>query len=84
MFQAILHGKVRDNLANADLNSDWRSLYRQTEDFLTAAVFCHLTFLPARCALVDHSLSSYRRPADWLACACREFGSAGNSGRAGA
>jgi hypothetical protein len=45
MFQAILHGKVRDNRANTDLNSDWRSLY-QSEDFLTAAVFCRLTYLP--------------------------------------
>src|ERR1700730_8982202 len=46
MFQAILHGKVRNNFAGADLKSDWRGLYRQTEDFLTAAVFCRLTYLP--------------------------------------
>jgi hypothetical protein len=46
MFQALLHGKVRDNLAGVDLNSDWRSQYRQSEDFLTAAVFCRLTYLP--------------------------------------
>lgn len=45
MFQAILHGKVRDNFADTNANLDWRSRYRQTEDFLTAAVFCRLTYL---------------------------------------
>lgn len=46
MFQAILNSKVRNNFGNGGADSDWRSRYRQTEDFLTAAVFCRLTYLP--------------------------------------
>lgn len=46
MFQAILNSKVRNNFGNGEADSDWRSIYRQTEDFLTAAVFCRLTYLP--------------------------------------
>jgi hypothetical protein len=47
MFQAIFHGKVRDNLAGVELGTEWRSFYRHTEDFLTAAVFARLTYLPS-------------------------------------
>jgi hypothetical protein len=47
MFQAIVHGKVRDNLAGVKLGAEWRSVYRHTEDFLTAAVFARLTYLPS-------------------------------------
>ena len=47
MFHAIVHGKVRNNLAGVELGAEWRSLYRQTEDFLTAAVFGRLAYLPS-------------------------------------
>ena len=47
MFQAIFHGKVRDNLIGVQLGAEWRSFYRQTEDFLTAAVFSRLAYLPS-------------------------------------
>ena len=48
MFQAVLYGKVRNNFGSVGVGSEWRSLYRQTEDFLTAAVFCRLTYLPSK------------------------------------
>lgn len=48
MFQAILNSKVRNNFGNGEADLDWRSIYRQTEDFLTAAVFCRLTYLPGQ------------------------------------
>jgi hypothetical protein len=47
MFHAIAHGKVRKNLTGVELATEWRSLYRQTEDFLTAAVFGRLAYLPS-------------------------------------
>lgn len=47
MFRAVLHGKVRANFTDLQSGGDWRSFYRSTEDFLTAAVFSRLTYLPA-------------------------------------
>ncbi len=48
MFQAVLHSKVRTNFVAPQLGGDLRSFYRQTEDFLTAAVFSRLAYLPAQ------------------------------------
>jgi hypothetical protein len=79
MFQAIFHGKVRDNPAGVELGREWRSFYRQTEDFLTAAVFGRLTYLPSHTlwSILRHAAitvaSSHPLPQDvgWLV--TREF-----------
>ena len=47
MFQAIFHGRVRDNLAGVKFGAEWRSVYRHTEDFLTASTLARLTYLPS-------------------------------------
>jgi hypothetical protein len=50
MFQAVLKGKVRGLLVDAGLPEgvNWRHLIEQTEDFLTAAVFTRLSYLPSK------------------------------------
>ena len=47
MFHAIEKSKVRDQFTGLDNGSSWRKVYRQYEDFLTAAVFGRLIYLPS-------------------------------------
>lgn len=47
MFQAILKGKVRGIPAEPTPGSNWREWFGRTEDFLTAAVFTRLSYLPS-------------------------------------
>ncbi len=49
MLQAVLHGKIRENLKPAGEVENWRDVYCGCEDFLTAAVFSRLTYLPVSC-----------------------------------
>jgi hypothetical protein len=79
MFQAIRHGKVRRNLPGVELNADWRFFYRHTEDFLTAAVFARLTYLPSHAlwSILRHAaitvLPSQTLPEDVGRLVTREF-----------
>lgn len=45
MFQAILNSKVRDQFENIKKGESWRKIYRETEDFFTAAIFGRLVYL---------------------------------------
>jgi hypothetical protein len=79
MFHAIVHGKVRNNLAGIELGAEWRSLYRQTEDFLTAAVFGRLAYLPSHTlwSIIRHAAGtvapSHNLPQDAGRLLTREF-----------
>ena len=46
MFQAILHAKVRLQKQKDGMNQNWRGIFRETEDFLTAGIFGRLAYLP--------------------------------------
>ena len=47
MFHAIEKSKVKNQFAELDGEIPWRKIYRQYEDFLTAAVFGRLIYLPS-------------------------------------
>jgi hypothetical protein len=80
MFQAILHGKLRDNLPGLQVGTEWRTIYRRSEDFLVASVFTRLSYVEPqairgilRRAVPRNTPTDQQFPEDWGELRAREF-----------
>jgi hypothetical protein len=66
MFKAIAHAKIRNLFADDEAQRDWRQQYRQTEDFLTAAIFSRLAYLTPTSVfnVIEHATGGSLTPSD--------------------